>query len=92
MNEHQRAERAQRVKELIEDENFKEAVSNVDAAYISAWRNAKTPEAREDLHRKIIALHDVCKDLKAMVMDGAFAEQRIKELEGQKRGPFKIFG
>jgi hypothetical protein len=42
MTEEERAHRAGRVKELTENEHFVEAVSNVDAAYIKAWRNAKT--------------------------------------------------
>lgn len=81
----QRIHRASRAKEIIENEAFIEAVSNVDALYVAAWRNAKTPEVREDLHRKIIALNDMCKDLKAMLFDGAVTDKRIVELEGRKR-------
>jgi len=92
MTEEQRAHRAARVKELIENEHFKEAVSNVDAAYISAWRNAKTAEAREDIYRRMILLNEVCKDLRTMIMDGAFAENRLKELEGRKGVLSKVWG
>lgn len=92
MNEQERAHRAARVKELIENEFFVEAVSNVDAAYIKSWRNAKTPEAREDIYRRMILLNEVCQDLRATISDGAFAQHRIKELEGQKGGLRKIFG
>ena len=92
MNDHERVARADRVRELIENEDFKTAVSNVDAAYISAWRNAKTPEAREDIHRRMILLNEVCQDLRAMVTEGAFAAHHVKELEGQKGGLRKIFG
>lgn len=80
----ERLHRASRAKEIVESEVFIEAVANVDALYISAWRNAKSIEAREDLHRKIIALYDMSKDLKSMMFDGAVTDKRIVELEGRK--------
>jgi len=92
MNEQERAARASRVKELVENEDFLEAVKNVDAAYVQAWRNAKTTEAREDIYRRMVLLNEVCKDLRSMITDGAFAAHRINELEGQKGGLRKIFG
>lgn len=92
MTDEERAHRAGRVRELIENEHFVQAVANVDAAYIQAWRNAKTSEAREDIHRRMVLLNEVCRDLRSMITDGAFAAHRIKELEGRKGVLAKAWG
>jgi hypothetical protein len=92
LSEHERAARASRVRELTENEHFVQAVKNVDDAYILAWRNAKTVEAREDIYRRMILLNEVVKDLRSTITDGAFAAERIRELEGQKGGLRKIWG
>jgi hypothetical protein len=92
VNEQERIARAERVKEVIESEWFIDAIRNMDRHYVSAWRNAKTVEAREDAHRYAMLLDKFAKDLRTVVMDGAFAVERVKELEGQKGGLRKIFG
>lgn len=92
LSDEERAARADRVKQVIESEWFIDAIRNMDRHYVSIWRNAKTVEAREDAHRYAMLLDKFVKDLKSVVMDGAFAVERIKELEGRKGGPFKVWG
>lgn len=92
LTDNERVARADRVKQIIESDWFIDTIRNMDRHYVSIWRNAKTVEAREDAHRYAMLLDKFVKDLKSVVMDGAFAVERIKELEGQKRPLRKIWG
>jgi hypothetical protein len=86
------ANRAARVKELTNSDWFLEAVSAMHKSYSEASLSGVTLDAREEARRMARLLNRLVTDLKSMINDGAFAEKRLKELEGQKGGLRKIFG
>lgn len=92
MNDQEKINRGEEAKRLLENEILQDALLSLDGAYISAWRNAKTLEAREDLYRYVIITKQFRSDLEAVLKDGQFAVDRLKKLEGQKGGLRKILG
>jgi predicted ATPase len=90
MTDSERIHRASEAKRMIENVAFVEAVSNLDKLYVQAWRNAQTVEAREDAHRYMMLLNQFSADIRSMIMDGAVTDKRIFELEGRKKGFWRV--
>lgn len=85
LSDNERMHLGSEARNLIENAAFVKAVSELDATYIRAWRNAKTLEAREDAHRYMMLLNQFAADLNKMVLDGALTDKRVIELQGKRR-------
>lgn len=81
-----KSERGTQAEVLLENPLFKEILSDLDAEYHRSWRDAKTVEAREDLHRYVKVLERISSDLLVIAQTGKLERARLKELEGGKRG------
>lgn len=92
MNENQRSHRGTEAARILENEIFKEALNALDSAYVKAWRDSKTIEAREDAFRYVQLTAKFKSDLEAVLKDGKVADHRLIELEGQKKGLRRILG
>lgn len=88
MNDNERAHRGEETRRLLENPILIEALSLLETRYIEAWKTAKTVEAREDAHRYVQLKKLFESDLKALVNDGQFAADRLKELEGKPSRKF----
>lgn len=56
--------RAAAAKRLLDDGEFKAAVSQVEENYIAAWKSGKTVDEREVAHHRWAALRDVIAQIK----------------------------
>lgn len=83
-----KSERGFQAEQLLENTILKETLSELDAEYHRAWRDAKTVEAREDLHRYVKVLERIVTDIKQVAVTGQLEQRRLKELEGGKKGVF----
>lgn len=81
-----KAERGHQAELLLQNSLLKETLSNLDAEYHRAWRDAKTVEAREDLFRYVKVLERLSSDLLIVAQTGQLERARIKELETGKKG------
>lgn len=77
-----KVERGISARHLLENELFKEVMLELDGVYHAAWRNAKTVEAREDLHRYVTVRDQIIKDIQTIVTTGKLEEQRLEQLAG----------
>lgn len=80
-----KAERGYQAQVLLENPLLKEILSALDGEYHTAWRDAKTVEAREDLYRYVKVLERIAVDLKSVAMTGMLERKRLDELEAKKR-------
>jgi hypothetical protein len=80
-----KVERGVLAEHLLANELLNEVLSGLDGEYHKAWRNAQTPEAREDLHRYVKVLERFVTDLKEIALTGQIEQKRLNELEGKKR-------
>lgn len=81
-----KAERGHQAQLLLDNALLKETLSELDAEYHTAWRSAKTVEAREDLHRYVKVLERISSDLLTVAQTGQLERARLKELETGKKG------
>ena len=72
---------------LLENELFKEVMSELDGIYHAKWRSAQTIEAREDLHRYVTVRDQIIKDIQTIATTGKLEEQRLQLLEGKALTP-----
>lgn len=77
-------ERGIAAKAILENPTFREVINDLDAKYHALWREAKTVEAREDLHRYVKCLEHITDDLRSVATTGDVERARQKELEGKK--------
>lgn len=77
-------ERGLAAQHLLENELFKEVMSELDGLYHAKWRIAQTVEAREDLFRYVTVRDQIVQDIKAIAMTGKLEEKRQAELEGKR--------
>ena len=87
MTPEQRIDQAERVQRLMNDELILGAWEALEAEYIKIWKNAKTPEAREDAHRYVSLIPKFKHHLHTIVGAGALAKAQVKEIEGRKIWP-----
>lgn len=57
-------------------------MSELDGLYHASWRNARTVEAREDLHRYVTVRDRIITDIKSIALTGKLEEKRLEELQG----------
>ena len=76
--------RATRAKEVLGNEAFMGTLESLEIAYVQAWKNAKTVEAREDAFRYVQLCKKFERDLQSVVLDGQLVGKRVKELGGRK--------
>jgi hypothetical protein len=88
VTDEQKALLGAKAKELLENEALQKALSSLDGYYVTAWRNARTLEAREDAFRYVQVCKKIISDIEAVVKDGQISTHRINELEGRKKGFF----
>ena len=81
-----KAERGHQAAMLLEHPLIKEVLSELDAEYHAAWREAKTVEAREDLYRYVKVVERISIDLQTIAQTGQLERARIQELEAGKKG------
>jgi hypothetical protein len=91
VNDHEKQALGLKAKELLENTLLQKTLSSLEDFYTSAWKTAKTVEAREDAYRYVQLCKKFISDIEAVTKDGQFSEHRIKELEGQKGGLLKIW-
>lgn len=82
-------ERGAQADALLRSDIFKTALDNLDAEYHRLWRQAKTVESREDLHRYVTLIGKLVSDLRNMVVTGELERKRQEELSGEKKGIHK---
>lgn len=71
---------------LLQNELFRDVLNQLDGLYTAAWREAKTPEAREDCFRYVKLVERLVQDITTISTTGKLAQARIRELERGKRG------
>jgi len=67
---------------LLDNELFKEVMSQLDGLYHAKWRAAQTVEARENLHRYVTVRDQIIIDIQSIATTGKLEEKRLQELEG----------
>lgn len=77
--------RGEQAAHLLDNQLFREIIAELELTYLDRWKNAKTIEAREDLHRYITVLRQIPNDLRSIATTGQLERARIKELEADKR-------
>ena len=77
---------------LLENELFREVLNNLDGIYTKAWREAPTPELREDCWRYVKVIERIITDIQSVSTTGKIEQARQNELEGKRKsiGPMKI--
>lgn len=80
----QRQARGQQAESFLAHPLIREILSDLDGEYHARWRDAKTVEAREDLHRYVKVVERLSADLLTIAQTGQLERARIKELEGKK--------
>lgn len=80
-------ERGLAAQHLLENELFKEVMSELDGVYHAKWRVAQTVEAREDLFRYVTVRDQIIKDIQTIARTGKLEEARQAELEGKALRP-----
>ena len=83
MTHAERMARGQRAKELLENELIVEAFEKLEASYFTAWKNAKTAEDRENVHRYWVNLAGLKGQLNSVITEGKVADKTIREMEGR---------
>lgn len=61
---------------ILDDDVFQEAVATLDANIIQEWREALTEDARERAHVKQAVLEQLVGELRSIMNDGVFEEDR----------------
>lgn len=77
------SERGARADALLRDEAFNEALDEIRAVYMSAWRNsdALDVEARERCHVAVCLLDDIKAQLVSTVRNGTAAREKISQIQ-----------
>lgn len=70
---------------MREDGVFAQSMAAIEADYIARWRASKSPDEREDLHRKIVLMEDIRNALINVITTGKIDAD---ETEQPKRGLF----
>lgn len=81
-----KAERGHHAEVLLANPLLAEVLRDLDGIYHAQWRDAKTVEAREDLHRYVKVVERFTSDLMTIAQTGKLERARLQELEGGKRG------
>jgi len=79
-------ERAALAVSLLENSLFRGILSAMDEHTVRSWREAKTPEEREEMHMKQALLAEMRHDLFRMVETAA-----KQETINNEQGPFRAF-
>lgn len=72
--------RGARAEALLRDELLQEAFTTIDDNVVALWREAQTPEAREQQWRVLHALRLVKRYLESVVKDGRLAQAELDAL------------
>jgi hypothetical protein len=90
---HSDASRAIRAQQLMDDELFNEALANLEADYITAWKASllRDTEARERLWQAVQIVGKIKGHFELMVQSGKLAKKQLDEIAqmGERK---KIFG
>jgi len=76
-------ERGIQAKALLDSPAFSDAVNRLMQNYFDIWLAAKTPAAREDMHRYVTILQHLKADLTSTATTGTLTKQRTDLLQGQ---------
>jgi len=79
-----KVERGHQAELLLQNDIFKELLNDLDGKYHALWRQAKTVEAREDLHRYVKVLERISTDLQSIANTGKLEQRRQNELTGDR--------
>jgi hypothetical protein len=71
-------EQSRRARALLDDEVLQAAVLTVEENIILRWRKAETPADREATHAQLRGLTSVVTELRRIITNGEFEEQRAK--------------
>lgn len=63
-------ERAIQARHLLDEGLFAECLSKLEANYIEQWRESRTTEARENLHRLVNLIDQLKADLRSVITTG----------------------
>lgn len=69
-------EHGKRVQQLLDTEAFGVVVTDAADAIVREWSGAKTPDAREQAHAKLLGLQQLVAQLQKAVEDGVLAARR----------------
>lgn len=84
MTNEQKIYRGERAKELLNNELVVEAFAKLEESYFKAWKNAKTTEDRENLHRYMVNLAGLKGQLMSVMTSGELTKREVVELEGRR--------
>lgn len=76
-------ERGIQAKALLDSPAFTDAVNRLMQSYFDIWLAAKTPAAREDMHRYVTILQNLKADLTSTATTGTLTRERVATLQGQ---------
>lgn len=83
-HEHQeKARRGEHAKHLLEDPVLVQALDNLEAQYIEAWKNTASDEeeGRERLYRAVQVVGDVRQQLRVIVDQGRISRDHIEKVK-----------
>jgi len=87
LTEQDKINRGQSAAAILDSALFNEVIATLDKKYVQEWRNAQTPDLREDLHRRVILLFEIVKDIRDIAVNGVMTEAREAELRGEEYVP-----
>lgn len=71
-------QRGNDARRLMDDEGFKQVLTDVDESFVQRWRQAETVEERERAHASIGALEEIRKHLRVLDDRGNSAREKLK--------------
>ena len=76
--------RAIEAQRILDSEVTQEAFTRLEETYLTAWRNGRTPEAREDAHRYMTLLGKFRQHFVSLTTTGEIEAKQQREMEGRK--------
>lgn len=83
-------ERGYQADQLMQNSLLNETLQKLESAYIKAWRESKSLEAREDAHRYVTLIDRLRADIRGVATTGDLERNRVAELERRSTYPWRV--
>ncbi|TNE39200.1 MAG: hypothetical protein EP347_05050 [Alphaproteobacteria bacterium] len=80
----EKEQRGQMAQALLGNDLLKETFAALEEIYITAWKAARTQDAREDAHRYVHLLGKFKEHLASVALTGELESRRQAELKGRR--------
>ena len=78
MKDEEIVDRARMARDVLDSPVYTGAYEQIEAGIIEAWRDARSSEDREHLHRMLVSLQKVRKVIESTMQAGKLAEDALK--------------